>query len=85
MDEYLTQYSINWKLILGDSPWWGRFYERMAQIVKMSLHKLIGKVKLCYEELETVSTHIESVINTRPSTFIIMGEICEPLRQSNLI
>lgn len=63
MDEYLTQYSINWKLILGDSPWWGRFYERMAQIVKMSLHKLIGKVKLCYEELETVSTHIESVIN----------------------
>ena len=34
----------------------------MAQIVKMSPHKLIGKVKLCYEELEIVFTHIESVM-----------------------
>ena len=63
----------------------GRVLERMVKVVKTSLHKVNGKSKLSYEELEIVLIQIESIVNSRPLTFITTEEVCEPLTLSHLI
>ena len=57
----------------------------MVKVVKTSLHKVIGKSKSSYEKLETVLIQIESIVNSRPLTFITTEEVCEPLTPSHLI
>ena len=57
----------------------------MVKVVKTSLHKVIGKSRLSYEDLETVLIQIESIVNSRPLTFITTEEVCEPLTPSYLI
>ena len=57
----------------------------MVKVVKTSLHKVIGKSILSYEELETVLIQIESIVNSRPLTFVLTEEVCEPLTPSHLI
>ena len=85
LELYLTLHNIKWKFILAASPWWEVFYERMVKVVKTSLHKVIGKSRLSYEDLETVLIQIESIVNSRPLTFITTEEVCEPLTPSHLI
>ena len=85
LELYLTLHNITWKFILAASPWWGGFYESMVKVVKTSLHKVIGKSKSSYEKLETVLIQIESIVNSRPLTFITTEEVCEPLTPSHLI
>ena len=78
-------HNIKWKSILAASPWWGGFYEHMVKTVKTSLHKVTGKSKLSYLELEAVLIQMESIVNSRPLTFITTEEVCEPLTPSHLI
>ena len=85
LELYLTLHNIKWEFILAASPCWGGFYERMVKVVKTSLHKVIGKSRLSYEDLETVLIQIESIVNSRPLTFITTEEVCEPLTPSHLI
>ena len=84
LELYLTPHNIKWKFILAASPWWEVFYERMVKVVKTSLHKVIGKSKLSNEELERVLIQTESIVNSRPLTFITTEEVCEPLTPSHL-
>ena len=61
---------FDWKFILGRSPWWGAFYERLVKVVKDSLHKVVKNARLSYDELITVLIEIEAVINSRPLTYL---------------
>ena len=54
------------ELYLEHSPWWGGFWERLVQLVKKSLRKILKKNKLTFEEMSTVVTEIEGILNTRP-------------------
>ena len=62
LELYLTLHNIKWKFILAALPWWGGFYERIVKVVKTSLHRVIGKLKLSYKELETALIQIEMCI-----------------------
>ena len=84
LELYLTLHNIKWKFILGASPWWGGFYERMVKVVKTSLNKVMRKSKLSYKKLETVLIQIESIVNSRSLTFTATEEVCEPLTPSHL-
>lgn len=68
------------------APWWGGYYERMVQLVKRSLRNVLGKAQLTYEELLTVLTEVEGVLNSRPLTYVY-SDITdqEPLTPSHLV
>lgn len=56
---------IEWILNPPKSPWWGGWRERPIGIVKDLLRKVLD-----YEEMNTVLCDCESIINTRPLTYV---------------
>ena len=52
---------------------------------KRCLRKLIGRAQLSFDELVTTLAEIESVINSRPLTYVSAGDMEEPLTPSHLI
>ena len=67
---YLANNGVTWIFIVEKAPWWGGFWERMVQSVKRCLKKCIGRTTLNYNELVTLLTEVESVVNSRPLTYI---------------
>ncbi|GFU92578.1 integrase catalytic domain-containing protein [Trichonephila clavipes] len=61
---------IKWKFNPPSAAWWGGFWERMIQMLKQILRKMLGRALLYYEELNTVLCECEHVINSRPLTYI---------------
>ena len=84
---YFATNRVTWKFIVDRAPWWGGFWERMVKTVKQSLKKAIGRATLSYDELSTILTEIESIINARPLTYIYddTESVSYPLTPSHLI
>ncbi|GBO33783.1 hypothetical protein AVEN_31648-1 [Araneus ventricosus] len=61
---------IQWKLNPPSAAWWGGWWERLVQITKEILRKILGRAALDYEELVTVLCDCERVINSRPLTYV---------------
>lgn len=61
---------IEWKLIPPSAPWWGGFWERLIGIMKRVLRRVLGRSSLNYEEMSTVLCDCESIINSRPLTYV---------------
>ncbi|XP_065181258.1 uncharacterized protein LOC135811921 [Sycon ciliatum] len=63
---YMGEQGVDWRFIVEHAPWMGGCYERMVGIVKRSLRKSLGKQVLTSDQLYTVLTKVEAVVNTRP-------------------
>ncbi|GFT92003.1 integrase catalytic domain-containing protein [Trichonephila clavipes] len=61
---------ISWNLIPPQVPWWGGFWERVIGLVKRTLRKTLGKTSLNHEEVFTLLCDYESLINSRPLTYV---------------
>ena len=72
-------------LYIRSFPWWGDFWERMVQVFKRSLRKILSKSKLTYEEQLTVICEIESVINSRPLCYVYDDSIKDVIAPSHLL
>ena len=48
----------------------GSYYERLVALVKWALRKSIQKLHLTYKQLLTLVTEVETIINTRPLTYV---------------
>ena len=70
VQDFLSGQGVTWQFIVEKAPWWGGFWERLVRSVKIVLKKIIGRSTLCYDELLTVLTEIEGVINARPITYV---------------
>ena len=68
--DFLRKKDIQWGFILEKSPWWGGFYERLIGITKLCLKKCMGKSRLTYDEIVTFSVEADSIINSRPLTYV---------------
>jgi hypothetical protein len=76
--DFYASHKIQWNYIAEKAAWWGGFYERLIRSVKLALRKTLGKTTLSREELETLIIEIESVVNSRPLTYVF-SDIHEPV------
>ena len=77
--EYLTGLETDWTFNVERAPWWGGAFERIVKSTKRCLRKLIGKAQFSYDELVTALAEIESVINSRPLTYVAADDVEEPI------
>ncbi|GFX60673.1 uncharacterized protein TNCV_4917231 [Trichonephila clavipes] len=61
---------FTWKFIVERAPWWGGFYERLVKTVKDPLRKILGRALLTFEELSTILSEVEAIVNHRPLTYV---------------
>ena len=65
---YLAGQNIEWRFIPQRAPHFGGVWEAAARSVKTHLRKIVGEVKLTYEDMSTVLCQIEATLNSRPLT-----------------
>ena len=85
VSSFLASRKVKWSFNLEKAPWWGGFFERMVRCVKRCLKKTLSTTRLSYEELLTVLIDIESVLNSRPLTYLSTEDLEEPLTPSHLL
>ena len=85
LKRFAKLYDMEWQLIVEKSPWWGGFYERMVQVVKRPLRKILRRTNVSYDELLTIITEIEAVVNCRPLCFLYSDDTEEVLTPSHLL
>ena len=85
VQRYLLNLKLKWRFNLERAPWWGGFFERLIRCVKRCLKKVIKNAKMSYEELLTVVTEVECVLNSRPLTYMSSDDIEEPFTPSHLM
>ena len=83
--KYFSQSHTEWKFNLEKAPWWGGIFERMIKSAKRCLRKVIGRNCLTYDELLTLITEVEAVLNSRPLTYVSSEDVDEPLTPSHLL
>ena len=76
---------LKWIFNVPKAPWWGGVFERLIRSTKRCLRKIVGRAKFSHDELLTVITEIEMVINSRPLSYMSASDLEEPLTPSHLI
>nr|XP_042913195.1 uncharacterized protein LOC122273192 [Parasteatoda tepidariorum] len=66
----VAEQKIRFKFNPPSASWWGGWWERLIQMVKQILRKILGRATLNYEELLTLLCDCERIINTRPLTYV---------------
>ncbi|KHJ88515.1 integrase core domain protein [Oesophagostomum dentatum] len=78
---YCASERITWIFNPPGSPWMGGAWERLVGLVKKAFNKSVGRKRLTFVEMCTVTARIEAIVNTRPLTKLNSSEISElPLR-----
>lgn len=77
LEEEYAESRIAWKFISPNSPHFGDAWESVVKVVKMHLFRVVGQQLLSYEELCTVLTQIECLLNSRPLT-VLSSDPAEP-------
>ncbi|XP_055922955.1 uncharacterized protein LOC129953654 [Eupeodes corollae] len=64
--DYLSKDQIAWKFIPPSAPHFGGLWEAGIKSLKVHLKRVIGEHRLTFEEMYTLLTKIESLLNSRP-------------------
>ena len=67
---YAANHNIVWRFAVELAPWMGGFYERLIGIVKRSIKKSIGRACLSLDQLYTIITEVEAVVNEQPLVYV---------------
>ena len=70
-----------WKNPLGEED----FFERMVKSTKRCLRKMIGQARFTIDELRTAVVEVESILNSRPLSYISSDDLDEPITPSHLL
>ena len=76
---------IQWHFNTEKDPRQGGFFECMVKSAKWCLNKSIGRRSLSYDELLTLVTEVEAVLNSRPLSYISEDDQKEALTSSHLV
>ena len=83
--EHFADLQVEWRFNLERAPCWGGFFEWLIGCAKRCLRKTLGKASLTYDELLTVVTELEAVLNLRPLMYVHANDLEEPLTPSHLL
>ncbi|GFU63615.1 DNA double-strand break repair Rad50 ATPase, partial [Trichonephila clavipes] len=72
---YLSKSSIDWNFIPPSSPHFGGIWESGIRSVKFHLKRVLGETILTFEELTTLLTQIEGLLNSRPLSYVNDSDI----------
>ena len=76
---------LKWQFNLERAPWWGGLLERLIRSVKRCLRKVVGGARLRKDELLTVVSEIEAVLNSCPLSYVSTEDFEEPITPSHLL
>ena len=79
--DHLAEVGIEWVFNIERAPWWGL----RENGEECCLKKMIGQAKLSLDELHTAIVEIESILNSRPLSYVTSGDLEEPLTPFHLI
>ncbi|GFU06404.1 integrase catalytic domain-containing protein [Trichonephila clavipes] len=65
---FFAEEGIEWSFISPRSPNWGGLWEANIKSLKYHFKRVAGNSKFSYEELLTLITQIEAILNSRPLT-----------------
>ena len=82
---HFADLQVKWSFNLERAPWWGGMFERLIRSAKRCLKKTVGRACLTYDELLTIATDVEGVLNSRPLTYVSTDDQEEPLTPSHLM
>ncbi|XP_070546930.1 uncharacterized protein [Ptychodera flava] len=83
---YLANRRVQWSFIPKRAPWFGGFWERMIGLTKNGIKKVLGRAFVTFDELNTIVTEIEIMLNDRPLTYLYTdSEDTTPLSPSHLL
>ena len=68
---YLQSRRISWNFYTERSPNKGGFLERLNGPIKKAFYKSVGKQVTNFEEFRSLATHVSSVLNDRPITYLM--------------
>lgn len=85
VQNFAASKNIVWKFNIESAPWQGGFFERLVKSVKRPLKKILSNSRLKYNELLTILTDIEFILNNRPLTYIYEELNKEPLTPNHLM
>ena len=66
ISEFCSTQNIQWHFIPEHAPHFGGLWEAAVKSFKIHLRKVAMNVKFTFEELTTLLTQIEAVLNSRP-------------------
>jgi hypothetical protein len=66
LTDYCNLKGIEWKFIPPSAPHFGGSWESMVKVTKTLLVDCLGEELLYYEEMHTILTRIEGILNSRP-------------------
>ncbi len=83
---YCAQENISWEFMTALAPWKGGIYKRMMSLIKSSFHRTVHPRKqLEFQEIVTLITEIEAVINSRPLTYLYSEPETKVLRPCDFL
>ena len=66
--EYSTTHGVQWKFTPEQTPHFGGLWEAAVKSFKSDVRRVVGEVKLNFEELTTVIEQVEQCLNSRRLT-----------------
>ena len=70
MHDHLTEKGCEWTFNIEKASWWSGAFEHLVQSTKYCLRKMFGQASLTHDDFMTAVTEIESIINSRPMSYI---------------
>lgn len=68
ISEFCNSKNIEWRFIPERAPHFGGLWESAVKSTKFHLARVVGSVKLTFEEFSTILTQVEACLNSRPLT-----------------
>ncbi|XP_011156998.1 uncharacterized protein LOC105194004 [Solenopsis invicta] len=65
---FLNHQEIAWNFIPTNAPHFGGLWEAAVKSAKLYMTRIVGWANLTYEELQTLLSEIEAILNSRPIT-----------------